>query len=191
MSESHSESQSASKSLENSRTNSAIGWRSQSRSRSESRLRSRSQSRIASQSRSRSRSQSRSRSRAAIVQNTCNTCEPALSNTIQVTFAGFLGYWATFNGTHDFVWSAGCDWLCTDFGILTEELKYEYGSWKINLIAAASCKVRWAAVAGNPCAPWTAINSMDWTTCYSGDAPCDGSECGTSPKATATVVNPA
>jgi len=42
--------------------------------------------------------------------NTCNSCDPALPDTIYATGSGFTEDWTEANGVHTLEWVYGCSW---------------------------------------------------------------------------------
>ena len=116
--------------------------------------------------------------------NECNECDPAIPDTLYVTFAGLSGDFASFNGKHTLTWvggyALGCNWRIAPFGFGDGGLYYDVynapDAWRVWISSPEDpshdplrdCARHMKMSADYPCDP-----TMDCYVVYS----CDSGRC--------------
>ena len=121
-------------------------------------------------------------------ENTCNTCDPPIPDTLYVTFAGLAGDFAAYNGKHAIPWGHGCFWEVRNSVNENDwmTIHYSSGEWESHLDpdeTASGCFVSFETAALSACAP---AGSYPLDAC--GDGGCDDTDsCEDSAGATCVV----
>ena len=121
--------------------------------------------------------------------NDCNSCDPAIPDTLYVTYAGLGGDLAAYNGKHTIAWTSTCAWtkiISASPSIYTQ--LYDFGShWRIMLSLYGTGNIWWDDDGNQPCAPRSATFTLTDCVASAGGGWNDPDTCTTSASATAVV----
>ena len=100
--------------------------------------------------------------------NTCNTCDPAIPDTLYVTLAGLSGDFAYLNGTHTLSWRFICTWGKPIVPGLFLNLTWvaSSGVWRVasgGLVVDAWCLFNFESDTGHQCEP--EAGTYSWNYC--------------------------
>ncbi len=74
--------------------------------------------------------------------NSCNDCDPAIPDTLFVTFSGLGGDWSIYNGKRTLEWSQACGWQDSVLGLVIT-LGYFVTVWRVQIADKSSCNIHW------------------------------------------------
>ena len=121
--------------------------------------------------------------------NTCNSCDPAIPDTLYVTLSGLAGDFAAWNGKHTLEWVSGCLWRCTS--PLIELRWYAPGPWYVifgsTVDAGCTCCAAFCG-SSSACVETGSYTHWDASACECRDSGCnDTDSCENSVGATCVV----
>ena len=100
-------------------------------------------------------------------ENECNSCDPAMPDTLYVTFSGLVGDCAVWNTENTATWWGGCHWYFSTYSYL-----YYYASqskWQLYVYYSPTAKFALLSQTGIPCDPWDSgfsLQSPPTGICY-------------------------